>query len=185
MKNKSTWEKYTANCLETWDGTAKEDRALLGFVGEIGELTEFYRKTFDVKITEWEIEELIGEFGDFMFYYAVLVYHIGGNHLSDLQSCIAFVKKQNCECNIFDDKMLFEVCTLCEIYKKRKRGDNNYRHDFDFAEKVLPIINNCLNRVLCMMSKLNIDLQEVLDKNTQKLASRKKRNVLFGSGNKR
>jgi len=83
---------YLQGCLRTWDGENRLTRAVLGLVGEAGEVAEKYKKYLrgDYNDTGWRLSDdmhaqayygfkysVKKELGDVIYYWAVLCYELG------------------------------------------------------------------------------------------------------------
>jgi NTP pyrophosphatase (non-canonical NTP hydrolase) len=71
-----THKEYLNNCLKTFkedDLMSQVDHCKFGIIGEIGEITEWYKKIYGYKkdkTEEWKTE-IKGEFGDLLYYLTV------------------------------------------------------------------------------------------------------------------
>ena len=69
-------KEYLHGCLETWDGDSRQLRAILGLVGEAGEIAEKYKKfwrgDYDKSVDFWN--DLKKELGDVLYYWVIACY---------------------------------------------------------------------------------------------------------------
>ena len=78
-----------------------------------------------------------------------------------------------------------EIETLAEKIKKVIRDGVDYGYEEEFRADLTKELGDVLWYVAALASDLNISLDDVAEKNVQKLASRKKRNKIGGSGDNR
>ena len=78
-----------------------------------------------------------------------------------------------------------EAGEVAEKIKKSIRDGLPYEQMNSFREDMTKELGDVLWYVAALASDLNISLDDVAENNVQKLASRKKRNVIGGSGDNR
>lgn len=167
------FKEYQKKCLNTWGGDHQEIRAIDGIVGECFEI----KSVFDSLVSESLSENLKKEIGDCLYYIAItcLLFDMDIDNVcrkdaitsSPLNECI----------DGLSDSML-----ILEHRKKYLRGD------FDKPHFVLRLRGElaCLYDILLSICILfNIKIEDVLESNIAKLADRKERGVIMGSGNNR
>lgn len=141
-------------------------------LGACNEVGEFCEKLLPPRATE---SELIDELGDVMWYAAATA---TGFDLS-LYECYFAVGEPN---DVPDFLMLFSACRLAGRVKKVLRGD-------DLEGKVDEIkleIGKIVRAVESIaVGNLNSSLDEVCDRNLDKLFDRKDRGVIKGDGDSR
>ena len=78
-----------------------------------------------------------------------------------------------------------EACEVAEKIKKSIRDGIDYGYEEEFKADLTKELGDVLWYVAALASDLDISLDDVAEKNVQKLASRKKRNKIGGSGDNR
>ena len=78
-----------------------------------------------------------------------------------------------------------EAGEVAEKIKKVIRDGVDYLHEEEFKAELTKELGDVLWYVAALASDLDISLDDVAKKNLQKLASRKKRNKIGGSGDNR
>ena len=138
----------------------------LGLVDEIGELL-----SADLE----DQDNFVSEMGDVMWYCAVLSDNLG----LSLQECADNAKLSM----LPDGQALFtNAATVCGRIKKMLRGDKNN------DEKIAVIqgaIGDIVVRLRSLAGQFDVPLQEVCERNLDKLFDRKERGVLKGDGDNR
>jgi len=78
-----------------------------------------------------------------------------------------------------------EAGEVAEKIKKVIRDGVDYGYEEEFKAELTKELGDVLWYVAALASDLDISLNEIAEKNVQKLASRKKRNKIGGSGDNR
>ena len=78
-----------------------------------------------------------------------------------------------------------EAGEVAEKIKKVIRDGIDYGYEEEFKAELTKELGDVLWYVAALASDLDISLNEIAEKNVQKLASRKKRNKIGGSGDNR
>ena len=78
-----------------------------------------------------------------------------------------------------------EAGEVAEKVKKSIRDGVDYGYEEEFKADLTKELGDVLWYVAALASDLNISLDDIAEKNVQKLASRKKRNKIGGSGDNR
>ena len=78
-----------------------------------------------------------------------------------------------------------EAGEVAEKIKKVIRDGIDYGYEEEFKAELTKELGDVLWYVAALASDLNISLDDIAEKNVQKLASRKKRNKIGGSGDNR
>ena len=157
---KVTLENYTEHCLKTWGGDNQEERAILGVLGEMGEICEVEKKFLrgDFDKTERN-KRMLKEIGDVMYYLAIMIYL--GNKTAD--------QPFDFKTKILNDMRVAAESVSCDIF--------TVLYNYEYAD---PTIS-----ALAVMQILGFTIEEVLQANIDKLRSRAKRNQIQGDGDER
>ena len=145
---------------------------ILGLVGEIGELTEFYLRT-PVGGDPTRDETLIKEMGDVCWYVSAIADELGLEKVSPEDIDLDFVIQ-----------LSLSSANIAERVKKIFRDKDGVFSDEDKAH-IKELLENILGAIEEMGVGLNVDMGDILGVNIAKLASRKERGVIKGSGDER
>jgi len=141
----------------------------LGLVDEIGELL-----STDLA----DLDNLVAEMGDVMWYCAVLAYDLG----IPLHVC-----HENPDLkNLPDGQALFtNAAIICGRVKKILRGDGNEEDRHIKVQVISACIGDIVIRIQSLAGQFDVPLVEVCERNLDKLFDRKERGVLKGDGDNR
>ena len=155
---------------------------VLGLSGEIGELQE--------KIICQEHEDLIiKEFGDVYWYISQVCMELDTPMSHLLRVKVNFKKLRKIQdASYMIERQLLSLSILSgrinEILKKSFR-DNNGHITPAKKEEIIEILSKIIHSLSGVAGMCNIDPEEAMHKNIEKLFSRKERGVLGGSGDNR
>lgn len=174
------YKEYEEKCNDTklYSDEVAISYVVLGLCGELGELYE--------KISKSELGELgRKECGDVTWYLAMIRKELG---LSNVESWPEFDPSQEVDPFI----LVVEVGKIAEQTKKFMRDDWKPGQKNVFPEKRKEIVEEAwmnIVRTLSILAKspdaFNSSIEEIANENIEKLASRKQRNVIHGSGDNR
>ena len=138
----------------------------LGLVDEVGELLS---AELD------DVDNFIAECGDVMWYAAVLA----DNLYLKLEDCY----DEATLTSLPDGQGLFtDAALICGRVKKLLRGDANSE---DTVEAIRGYIGDIVRRIQSLAGQFEVTLEEVCERNLDKLFDRKERGVLKGDGDNR
>lgn len=164
---KWTYEKYLEKCLQTWGGEHRKERALLGIIGELGECVDKYKKYLrgDYGTDEQAFKkDLMLELGDVYYYVTVACYE------NDILEVHDAFKEYKIKLNDY-----YDTTTDILVNSSMLATESVYNDDTE------SIFYNISGIIKCF----NLDIDTILNMNIEKLASRKKRGVINGSGDNR
>ena len=163
---KVTIENYTSMALRTWCGGNQKERAELGIIGELGEVTEVLKKYLRGDFDKVERDKrLLKEFGDLIYYIAIDMY------LNEIDFCRICNDNDyfgnKCKSNLQPN----DLCCIISGYL-----DSRFTsfHAFFLIESFDFFINQD-----------GFTLEQVMQANIDKLASRKMRGKISGDGDNR
>jgi NTP pyrophosphatase (non-canonical NTP hydrolase) len=140
---------------------------LLGLMEEAGEIDE------KIQLKEDSLDNMIKEIGDVYWYLASCSFELG----LDFNLLLKNKKESSLTISV-------EASKISGYLKKIMRDDNG-----QMTEKKKELIIDSLEKVCFLLTKYqkryNLDTLDILNKNLEKLYSRKKRGVLKGSGDNR
>lgn len=174
------YKEYEEKCN---DAKLYSDEVAIGYVtlGLCGELGELYEK-----ISQEELGELgRKEIGDMLWYLAMMRREL---NLSFIEKWP--VAEEGLKIDPF--VLVVEVGKIAEQVKKFMRDDWVPGQKNTFPEKRKEIVEKSWTSIVEMLSSLakdkdtfNSSIEEIANENIEKLASRKQRNVIHGSGDNR
>ena len=154
----------------------------LGLSGEIGELQE--------KIICGDSEDLIKkEFGDVYWYLSQVCMELGTPMSFLLKTKIDYKKLRSMTSSeAIIERSLLSLSVLsgriCEILKKALR-DNNGHLAPGKKDEIIEALAKILHNLLGTCGMLNMEAEDIMNGNIEKLFSRKERGLLGGSGDNR
>ncbi|MCK5600493.1 hypothetical protein KAR91_01420 [Candidatus Pacearchaeota archaeon] len=137
---------------------------VLGLIGEFGEVIEAITKGSPDK-------DILLETGDCLWYLSTVCTELGIN-LTDIA-----------DSRVVDNPTVV-LGQIAEVTKKLMRDDNSVVSD-KHRELLTPLLSKLFLRVKATVESYGSTIEEVADMNIKKLADRKKRNKLQGSGDYR
>jgi len=166
-----TLNEYQEKCRTTaiYPDNCKVVYPALGLVDEIGELL-----SADLA----DPDNFIAEAGDVMWYCAILADDLG----VPLQVCF-----ENPDLKaIPDGQALFtNAAIICGRVKKILRGDGNEEDRHIKVQIISACIGDIVTRLQSLAGQFEVPLEEVCERNIDKLFDRKERGVLKGDGDNR
>lgn len=147
---------------------------ILGLVGEVGELIESYlRKPIGVDPTgDEKFKTLVKEMGDVCWYVSAIADELGLKDLSPQEDLD------------FQTQLTLSPANIAERTKKVFRDKNGVFSDED-KEYIKQSLELVLGAIEEMGNDVGVHMDDILGVNIAKLASRKERGVIKGSGDER
>ena len=95
-----------------------------------------------------------------------------------------FLEKDELPNNLLCEELFSTTAEIAEITKKIIRDDNSII-SYNSRDKIACKLYIIIGMLFQLCKNYSFDIEEILDKNIEKLYSRKERNVLQGSGDNR
>lgn len=177
----ATWDTYQQQALTTaiYPLSRELDYTILGLCSEVGEIGEAYDNGF----VEGNFDNLRTEIGD-NFWYCAAIADALKLPLSYVATFKAEVVGASGDENEHIRAIVTEVSKMAGVLKKSIRDNDGYLSSAS-QDKIVYSLFRTLWLLDLLCDKFNTSRHAVMSKNLDKLASRKQRGVLGGSGDVR
>lgn len=158
----------------------------LGLIGEIGELSEKFKKVMRDNggiLSQERIDGIIGETGDLLWYLCAFCTELKINienmdHVYTLYKDFSNIANEDIIIELFG--YIAEIISLSHWVKVDPKNNKEF-----FLKNFKHEVNTALKLIKLICERCNTTIEDVMDKNIEKLKSRKERNVICGDGDTR
>ena len=184
MINKTIFDDYQSKASQTaiYPNVGKNIYyPILGLISEVGEFLESYNSYIYSDRTS---PESVGkELGDIAWYISTICNELGCN-LSDIYKSSLVLVSEEVDLSCELDDLIINSSKMAGIAKKSMRDDNYILTDKKKVD-LINLLEYVLLDYIYVCKILGFEVEDVLNKNIEKLFSRKDRGVLSGSGDNR
>ena len=181
----AAWDSYQQEALTTaiYPLSRELDYTILGLCSEVGEIGEAYDEWLDSRLDHEAYLNVLSEIGDNFWYCAAIAdaLKVPLSHVATLDT-ERVTAPANAERHM--RAITTEVSKMASVLKKAIRDNDGFLSN-DGQRKILTHLCRTLWLLDAFCDRMGTSRLSVLNKNLNKLADRKQRGVLQGSGDHR